>query len=78
MRRPAIFRRMNRLHPDLFRYMLYGALAGAAVTWVEMRARPETGEGAGLLAALAGGAVGGALLVLIGVLVRRYFIGPKR
>jgi len=62
---------MNILHPDLLRYMLYGALAGAAVTWIEMRARPETGDATGMLAALAGGAVGGALLVLIGVLIRR-------
>jgi hypothetical protein len=69
---------MNILHSDILRYMLYGALAGAAVTWIEMRARPETGDGAGMVAALAGGAVGGALLVLIAVLVRRYFIGSKR
>jgi LPXTG-motif cell wall-anchored protein len=69
---------MNILNADLLRYLLYGALAGAAVTWIEMRARPETGDGAGMFAALAGGAVGGALLVLIGVLVRRYFIGSKR
>jgi hypothetical protein len=69
---------MNILNADLLRYLLYGALAGAAVTWIEMRARPETGDGAGMVAALAGGAVGGALLVLIAVLVRRYFIGSKR
>jgi uncharacterized membrane protein YeaQ/YmgE (transglycosylase-associated protein family) len=69
---------MDILRSDILRYILYGALAGAVVTWIEMRARPETGDGAGMVAALAGGAVGGALLVLIAVLVRRYFIGSKR